>query len=217
MTRIRSLARVCGASQSSALASTTIGNSASRQSRRVMAFTSSGKSGAARPGPIKIALAASNSFISGLPQIHHDGLQLRGDGVINIFLREQGDEAGLRALRAARGQDRRAMKSETARDDRQMPERAFVVRDRAARREIRRNPPATSSSIRPAMRTRAGDQADVVGHFEPPDERPGALGQQADFRRADRQGDGGFDRRALHFAGVRVQAGRHVHGQDGNF
>ena len=40
---------------------------------------SSGKSGAARPGPIKSALALSNNFISGFHKFTIDGLQLRRD------------------------------------------------------------------------------------------------------------------------------------------
>jgi hypothetical protein len=52
---------------------------------------------------------------------------LRRDNRINIFLREQRDEAGLRALRAARDQNRRAVKSKTARDRHEMTERTFVT------------------------------------------------------------------------------------------
>jgi hypothetical protein len=66
-------------------------------------------------------------------------------------------------------------------------------------------------------RQRTRNQADVPGDFEPPDERPRGLREQTGFGRADGQGDRGFNRRAESFAGVRVQAGRHVHGQNRNF
>ena len=148
------------------------------------------------------------------PQFHHRGLQLRRHGVIDIFLREQRDEAGLRALRRANRQHRRAMKSETARDNRQMPKLALVPGNGAARGEIfkivRQRPV-------PFARVRTRNQANVFGDFQPPDERPGGLSQHPGFGRTDGQGDGGFNRRAEMFAGVGVQAGWHVHGEDRDF
>ena len=106
--------------------------------------------------------------------------------MINLLLREQRDKAGLRALRPARGQDRRAVKSKTARDDGQMPERTFVAGDGAARREADENPPATSNSIRVVVRTR--NQADVVRDFKPPDERPRGLARANRFSARRRSG-----------------------------
>ena len=58
--------------------------------------------------------------------------KLRGDGREDIFLREHGDKARLRPLRAARRQHRRAMKTKTAGDDGDVPESAFVPRHGAA-------------------------------------------------------------------------------------
>jgi hypothetical protein len=52
-------------SQSSALASAIIGNGESRQSFRVNIFNFPAISGAASPGPIKIALVDSGNFIFG--------------------------------------------------------------------------------------------------------------------------------------------------------
>ena len=65
-TRIAVFGEACGGrSQSSALASTIIGSFESRHSCRVKVFISSAISGAANPGPIKIALADSGNFSSG--------------------------------------------------------------------------------------------------------------------------------------------------------
>ena len=65
--------------------------------------------------------------------------------------------------------------------------------DRAARREIlkilRQRPVQLA-------RVRTGNQADVVRDFEPADERPRVGREQTGLRRADGQGDGGFNRRA---------------------
>ena len=176
----------------------------------------SAKSSAASPGPIKTALAVFEQFNLRRPHVHHHGLQLRRDGVINIFLREQRDQAGLGALRRAGRQHRRAVKTKTARDNRQMPERALVTGHRAARRKIfkivRQRPVQLA-------RVRTRNQANVSGDFEPPDKRPRVVREQPGFRRADGQRDRGFNRRAgrCGVAGVGVQAGRHVHGQTGIF
>ena len=75
-TRMAFLADTPIGSQSSVLASTTIGKSESRHIRRVVCAMTSARPGAARPGPIRIALALSGSLKSGRPQIHHRRLQL---------------------------------------------------------------------------------------------------------------------------------------------
>ena len=66
------------------------------------------------------------------------------------------------------------------------------------------------------MRTR--NQADVVRDFEPADKRPRVVREQTGFRRADGQRDRRFHRHARRrgFAGVGIQAGGHVHRQNGN-
>jgi hypothetical protein len=149
-----------------------------------------------------------------LPDADHGGLQLRRDDGINLLLREQRDESGLRALRRVRGEHRRAVKSKTARDNRQMPERTFVSGDGAARRETLK-----ILRLRPVQFrfNRAGNQTNVLRDFQPPDKRPCGLREHPDFRCADGERDCRFNRRTEMFAGVGVQAGRNVNGQDGDF
>ena len=57
-------------------------------------------------------------------------------GVINGLVREQRDESGAGALRGARRQHRRPVKSQAAGDDRQMAEQTLVVRDGAPMRNV---------------------------------------------------------------------------------
>ena len=148
MTRMASLENFPGGSQSSALASTTSGKSESRQSFCVNGFHFSGNFRRGQAGADQNGAGRIGKFQFRLPDIDHHGLQLRRDGVINFFLREQRDESGLRALRGARSQNCRAVKTKTARDNRQMPERAFVSGDRRGVAENFGNRPAASSSIR---------------------------------------------------------------------
>jgi hypothetical protein len=58
------------------------------------------------------------------------------DGGVDFFLREERDASGLGALRGARGQDARTVKTEAAGDDRQRAEVAFVAVNVAARRKF---------------------------------------------------------------------------------
>ena len=135
--------------------------------------------------------------------------------MINGFLGVQGDQAGLRALGGARGQNRRAVKAKTAGDDSQMPERALVPGRGTGRREILKI--VRQRPIQPA-RMRTGNQAHVVRDFEPADKRPRVVREQTGFRRADGQRDRRFNRHARRhgIAGVGIQTGRHVHRQNGN-
>ena len=130
-----------------------------------------------------------------LPHVHHDGLQLRRDGVINIFLREQRDEAGLRALR------RRARPGPPRRESRNCPRQSPDARTSLCGRrhrgaaENRRNRPATSSSIR--RRCGQGIKPTSSATSSRPTNGQALCCEHADFRRADGQRDRRFNRRAL--------------------
>ena len=88
---------------------------------------------------------------------------------------------------------------------------APLVRRRRARgrkaREILRQGPLQLALMR------AGRQTHIRCDLQPPHERPGHFPQHPGLGRAHGQRHRGLDRRALRFAGVGVQPGRHIHGQ----
>ncbi len=192
MTRMAFFADGPIGSQSSALASTITGKGESRQSRRVVSDMASVRPGAASPGPTRTALTVSGSLKSGVHNYHHR-LQLRRHRMINGFLGLKRDQAGLRALRAARGQNRRAVKSQTARDN--SPDGQTSPCDRPT---VRRGGKFLKSSGNVQFNSLLcghGSQAHVFRDFEPSDKRPRVLREQTDFRRADGHCDRRFNRR----------------------
>ncbi|MDB6067141.1 MAG: hypothetical protein JWR26_3349 [Pedosphaera sp.] len=153
----------------------------------------------------------TGQFEIGLPMMNHDRLQLGSDGLVNRFRRVKGDQAGLGPLRAARGEDSRAVVTETSRDDREAAEVAFVGESGTGRgpafKILRQGPMQFASEG-------AMSQSDVMGDFEASDVRPGRRQKHAVLGRTEGESDGGYDGRAFGFAGIGIQPRGDIHGED---
>ena len=106
------------------------------------------------------------------------------------------------------------MKARTAGDNRQVTEGAFVPGHGPQWWKILKIFRQRPVQIR-LMWTR--NQADIFRDFELPNERPRLHSEHSSLRRADGQRDCGFNRRTEMSAGVRVQTGRNIYGEDENF
>lgn len=62
----------------------------------------------------------------------------------------------------------------------------------------------------------ARDQADVRGEFEPADKGSGGMGEQALFDGAEGEGDGGTNGGTLDLAGIGMEPGGDIDGEDGD-
>ena len=156
-----------------------------------------------------MAVAFFGKGPAGPPRTDHGGLELSGHGDVNGWLRLNGHQARLRPQGAARGQHRRAMIAGAAGNDGDMAKGRLVAFHRPAGR-----PGGEIFGQRPIQfaHHRTGNQADVRGDFQTA--HPLGRVEQAAFGRSDRQGDVGPDGGAFHLAGVGVQAGGNIHGQD---